>query len=127
MLMYYDTRPSVFCGVFDFYTYEKLKGYYPLYWYGMFYDMENEVRAENDVENIYTLCGVDNNGKALCIVTYYTDDDSAPEKSVKLDFGREGKYEVYLLDKEHDGELIDTIEDLTFTSPVHSCVLIKEI
>ncbi|MBO5229857.1 MAG: hypothetical protein J6B52_00395, partial [Clostridia bacterium] len=27
MLMYYDTRPSVFNGVFDFYTYEKLKGY----------------------------------------------------------------------------------------------------
>ncbi len=25
MLMYYDARPSVFNGVFDLYTYEKLK------------------------------------------------------------------------------------------------------
>ena len=27
ILMYYDTRPSAFNGVFDFYTFEKLKGY----------------------------------------------------------------------------------------------------
>lgn len=46
MLMYYDTRPSVFCGAFDFYTYEKLKGYYPLYWYGMMYDALGEVPSE---------------------------------------------------------------------------------
>ena len=30
MLMYYDTRPSVFCGAFDFYSGKPLKGYYPL-------------------------------------------------------------------------------------------------
>lgn len=126
MLMYYDTRPSVFCGMFDFYTYEKLKGYYPLYWYGKFYDLKNEVRAENDIENIHTLCGVDENGRALCIVTYYTDDD-AGEKSFAVDFGRSGKYEIYLLDGSHDGELVNTTDALNFTMQANTCIMIKEI
>ena len=127
MLMYYDTRPSAFNGAFDYYTYEKLKGYYPLYWYGIFYDMEHEVRAENSIENIYTLCGVDKDGKALCVVTHYSDNDQTEEKTVKLDFGREGRFEIYLLDKDHDGVLVDTTDKLTFTMPVHSCILVKEI
>jgi len=46
MLMYYDARPSVFNGVFDFYSYEKLKGYYAFYWYGMLYDCEKEIPAK---------------------------------------------------------------------------------
>ena len=127
MLMYYDTRPSVFNGAFDFYTYEKLKGYYPLMWYGKFYDMENEVRAENKIENIYSLCGVDKDGKVLCIVTHYSDDDNTEAKEICVDFGRKGNFEIYLLDLEHDGELIKTTDELSFTMPVHSCVMIKEI
>ncbi|MBR3597359.1 MAG: hypothetical protein IKL47_10345 [Clostridia bacterium] len=46
MLMYYDTRPSVCNGIFDFYSYEKLKGYYAFYWYGMLYDCEKEIPAK---------------------------------------------------------------------------------
>lgn len=127
MLMYYDTRPSVFCGAFDLYTYEKLKGYYPLYWYGMFYDMKNEVRAENEIEDIHTICGVDENGKILCVLTYCTDDDNASEKSFSVDFGKDGRYEIYLLDESRDGELIDTTSDLNFTMEANTCVMIKEI
>ena len=128
MLMYYDTRPSAFCGAFDFYTYRPLKGYYPLYWYGKFYDMDHEVRCENQPENIYTLAGVDKNGKALATVTYYTEeDDTAKDKEVAVDFGKEGEYEIYLLDADHDGELISTTKDLTFTLKPCSFILIKEI
>lgn len=127
MLMYYDTRPSAFCGAFDFYTYEPIKGYYPLMWYGKFYDMESEIRCEAEPENIYTLCGIDNNGKILCVVTNYSDDDNAETKEIKIDFGRKGKYEIYSLDSEHDGELVKTTDELSFTMPVHSCFMIKEI
>lgn len=127
MLMYYDTRPSVFNGVFDFYTYEKLKGYYPLCWYGKFYDTEREIPAENSVENIYSLCGADAHGKTLTVVTYYTDDDLAENKTVLVDFGREGKYEIYLLDDEHDAQLVDTTDSLVFDMKNCSAVLIKEI
>ena len=127
MLMYYDTRPSCLNGVFDFYTYEKLKGYYPLYWYGMLYDYENEIPSENKIENIYSLCGVNKDGKILAVVTYYSDDDNAESKNVELDFGKEGKYEIYLLDREHDGESIGVTDNLKFSMSIHSSVLIKEV
>lgn len=127
MLMYYDTRPSSFNGVFDFYTVEPLKGYYALYWYGMFYDAVKEIRAKNKIENIYSLCGVDENGKVLSVVTYYSDDDNSENKKVKVDFGKKGNYEIYLLDGEHDGELVKTSDVLEFDMKIHSAVLIKEI
>lgn len=127
MLMYYDTRPSELCGAFDFYTYEKLKGYYPLKWYGMFYDMKAEIRCETFVDGIYTLCGVDENDKVLCALTYYTDNDNAPSKNVKLDFGCESEYEIYLLDNENDGEFAGKTKELEFEMSCHSCILIKEI
>jgi len=127
MLMYYDTRPSAFNGAFDFYTAKPLKGYYPFYWYGMFYDMEYEIPAENSVENVYTLCGVDENGKVLSIVTYYTDDDNAADKTVKMDFGKSGKYEIYLLDEDHTNDLVSTTDDLTFTMKNQTNILIKEV
>lgn len=127
MLMYYDTLPSIFNGAFDFYTAKPLKGYYPLYWYGMFYDMKAEIPSENTIDNVYTLCGIDNNGKVLAVVTYYNDDDNATDKSVSLDFGKNGNYEIYLLDEEHTNELVYTTDNLTFTMKNHNCILIKEI
>ena len=127
MLMYYDTRPSTWNGVFDFLSQKPLKGYYPLYWYGMFYDLQKEIPAENSIEDVYSLCGVDENGKALAVVTYFIDDDTAGDKTVKLDFGRPGNYEIYLLDDEHTNELVATTDDLTFTLKNYTCILIKEI
>ncbi len=127
MLMYYDTLPNAFNGIFDFYTYDPLKGYYTLYWYGMFYDMEREIPADNSIENVHTLCGVDKNGKVLSVVTYYADDDQAADKTVSLDFGKSGNYEIYLLDKEHSNELVSTTDNLTFTMQNQTCILIKEV
>ena len=127
MLMYYDTRPSAFCGAFDLYTYEKLKGYYPLYWYDKFYDMETSVACTEKCENVYGLCGVDKDGKAMAVITYYSENDDTPAIDLKVDLGKEGKYEVYRVDKDHDGELVDITSDLTFNLPIHSFILIKEI
>ena len=127
MAMYYDTRPGVFCGAFDLYTYRPIKGYYPLAWYGKFYDMEASVKCTDRPENVYTLCGVDKDGKAMAIVTHYNEDDDASAIDVSVDFGKEGTYEVYRVDKECNGELAATTSDLTFNLPVHSFVLIKEI
>ena len=126
MLMYYDTRPSVFNGIFDFYSYEKLKGYYPMFWYSYFYKLQNEIRAENELENIYYLCGEDKDGKTTTMLTYYSDDDNAPNKKISLDFSKSAKYEVYLVDEKNNGELIALTEELVFDMKVHSCLLIKE-
>lgn len=125
MLMYYDARPCVFNGLFDFYTLEPLKGYYPFLWYGMLYGRE-EVRCADQPEHIYSLCGVDENGKTLTLLTHYDENDDAAERTVRLDLGRSASYEVYVLDKDHDGTLLCETDDLTFTLPVHTCLMIKE-
>ncbi len=126
MLMYYDTRPSIFCGAFDYYTCEPLKGYYPLYYYGMFYDMQCEIRAVSSPENIYSLCGMDANGKLTAVVTYYTDDDNAGEKQISVDFGRSGDFEAYLVDEEHTNEKTALPDGMAMTLRPNSIVLIKE-
>ena len=127
MMMYYDTRPSAFNGAFDYYTLRPLKGYYPLYWYGMFYDMKNEVRTVDSIDNIHTLAGVDENGKVLSVITYYTEtEETAEDKTFAVDFGNSGEYELYLLDESHDGELVKTTAKLTLTMTPNSCVLIKQ-
>ena len=89
-----------------------------------------EIPCDTKLEDIYTLCGVKEDGKILATVTHYTDKDfdgEVAEKTVKLDFGRSGNFEVYLLDNEHDGELVNVTENLEITLPVHTSILIKEI
>lgn len=126
MLMYYDTRPSVFNGVFDYYTYAPLKGYYPLKWYGEFYDLKNEIRTISQPKDIYTLCGVDEKEKITAIITHYSDNDEKENVQVNIDFGKKSQFDVYFLDRDHNGELIKTTDDLIFDMPIYSCVLIKE-
>lgn len=127
MLMYYDARPTVFNGMFDFYTLRPLKGYYPFLWYGMLYDMEAEIACTGDLpENLYALAGVDAVGKALAVLTYYTDEEDQPATELSVDFGEQGQYEVYLLDEAHDAELVEETDVLTFTIRPNTCIMILE-
>lgn len=126
MLMYYDTRPGIWCGAFDYITCKPLKPYYSLYWYGKFYDMEHYVKAQTEIEDIYAICGVDKDRKSLCALTYYSHEEK-PNKQIKLDFGKDNaRYEIYAVDNEHNGELIKETSDLTFDLCRLSMLLIKE-
>ena len=127
MLMYYDTRHSPFCGAFDYYSYEPLKGYYPLMWYGKFYDLAGYVPCLTAADHLYTLCGVDKDGKALAVITYYNDDDASADRQVSVDFGREGEYEICLLDEVHDGENMGVTDRLEFTMKNCTAILIREL
>ena len=86
-----------------------------------------EIRCESSIEDIYTLCGVDKNDKVLCVLTHYSDDDATGAKSVKVDFGRKGKYEIYFLDEKHDAEPVAITDKLELTMMNNSCVMIKEV
>ena len=103
MLMYYDTRLSAFNGAFDFYSLRPLKGYTPLAWFGRFYDMDHTVPVQTQVPDIYPLCAVDTDGKIMCMVTYYTENDAAPTRTITLECGRDVTFDVYWLDEAHDG------------------------
>lgn len=126
MLMYYDTRPSKFNGLFDFYSAEPLKGYYPFLWYSYFYDAAREIPAENEIADIYPICCRTAEGKALAMITYYTNDDAAEPKEIALDFGEPGQYDLFLLDETHDGDCIKTADALTFTIAPDTCLFVKE-
>lgn len=88
--------------------------------------MVADIKCETNVENIHTLCGVDD-AKVLIVITNYSDDDNAGEKTLKIDYDKKGKFEVYLLDEEHDSDLVKTTEELEATMKNNSCVMIKEI
>lgn len=126
MLMYYDTRPSKFNGMFNYYDYAPLKGYYPMMWYGKFYDLNHEVRAISQPEDVYTLCGVGKDGKLMAVITHYSKNDAKENVQVELDFGKESQYDIYVLDKDVDGELVKTTSNLIFDMPVYTSILIIE-
>ena len=129
MLMYYDARPNcALNGLFAPYTLEPLKGYYPFLWFGMLYG-RREIRAEEPSGHIYSLCGIDENGKTLTLLTHYADDDAEKAETVTLDFGKKENavYEVSLLDETHDGIIVGTTQDLTFTLPLHTSLMIREL
>ncbi len=126
MLMYYDARPSAFNGLWDMYFYDKLPTWYSFKWYSEMYELEREVLCENKVQDIYTLCGIDKNGKVRAVITHYNKEDDTPEKEISVDFGRSGEFEIYLLDKDNDAVLVNTTSELTFKLPVHSAIMIKE-
>jgi len=125
MLMYYDFRPTVFCAAFDAYTLEPLKGYYSFLWFTHLMDLD-EIVCENKCDNLYTLCGVNAEGKATAIITHFNENDNAPDKEVKVDFGKCREYEVYLNDDDHTNEYLGTFTDLTFTMKRNSGILIIE-
>ncbi len=128
MLMYYDTRPSKMCGIFDTYHDTPLKGYYAMAWYGALYDAVAEVRCENEPEGIYTLCGIKEDGKTIATVTYYQPEEGAEAKDIRLDFGKpNAQYEIYLTDDTHDGELITVTDKLEFRLALYSILLVKEV
>ncbi len=127
MLMYYDVRPSCFNGVFDFYTYAPKKGYYPLFFYGQFYAMTQVLRPTKLPPHLYAVAGADADGKILCALTYYDDGHTASEeRSVTLDFGRNVRFSVHLLDETHDGEQIAVTDTPRFVMRNHSVLFLRE-
>ena len=109
MMMYYDARPSGFNGMFAPYTVEPLKGYYPFVAFNNLYKMGNSVESESDSKNLY-ITAAKGEDKIAAMFTYFVDDDNAAAEKLSLDikhmpFGK-ATVSYYILDKEHDLELI---------------------
>ncbi|MBO5439815.1 MAG: hypothetical protein J6A53_04080 [Clostridia bacterium] len=100
MIMYYDARPGTFNGLFDFYTMEPLKGYYPFYIYANLYEMENQIEAICDDKDIYVV-GAKNSDKCGLMVTYYSENDNDGAKKVTLDIDGfdASRLKFYLIDE----------------------------
>ena len=110
MLMYYDARPCGMNGLFDTdYVCDRLKGYYPFLMFNSLYQQKEAVKPEIEGEDIYAAAAVGDEQNVM--LSYFNDDDNAPEKEVKITFknvenGGRVRLEYYLLDEDHDAELV---------------------
>ena len=109
-LMYYDARPCSMNGMFDTDFLTPLKGYYPFLMFSSLYKLGTSISTSCECEEIYSTAAT--NGKdAALLVSYFNDDDNAPEKQVEIEFTNLPDFKVanaeyYLLDESHDNELI---------------------
>ncbi len=106
MLMYYDARPCTMNGLFSF-VYERYKGYYAVAAWGEMLKMGKECYSHSEIPDIYVTAAKGEDGKTLTVLTYYTDNKNAVEKSftVKLK-GEKEAVNIYLLDEEHNFDKI---------------------
>ena len=83
MLMYYDARPCAMNGMWDFYTFRPLKGYYPFYIYANLFELGNSVSYTTDDPDIY-ITAATNGEKSGAMIVYYAEDDSKMGKKVTI-------------------------------------------
>ncbi len=57
---------------------------------------------------------------------FYTDAKNARDNNFKVNLRQGGEYEIYLVDNDHNGEMISTITNLELTMKPNTIVLIKE-
>jgi hypothetical protein len=97
---------SLFCTDFVF---ECLKGYYPFYMFNQLYKLGAAVEVAYESKDVWAVAAKGDEQNVM--LTYYQDDDTAPEKTVKVEFknvenANGVRLEYYCLDEEHDCELV---------------------
>jgi len=130
MLMYYDARPCGFNGLFDMYTLEPLKGYYPFVMFSRLYDIKEQNEATSDDLDVYVASAC-NGEKCATMISWFTDDDNEVKKTVKIKFnGRDmSGAKISLLDENHtmndyyDSEIKDN--EITISLKRNSVILIE--
>ena len=128
MMMYYDARPgTILNGMFDFYTFRVMKGYYPFKMFNELYRLGNSCSVSTEDKDIYAAAAKDEAGNQAIMLCYYTDDDTAAQKkTLQLDVtGGARCYEMYLLDGNTDAELVGTLETGAITLAPNTVVLLK--
>lgn len=85
MLMYYDVRPGVFDGLFDYYTYAPREPYYVFHAWNKLLKLGKQLEVNVDEKNLYATAATDSNGKTAILVTRYNEDNNVvAKKKIKL-------------------------------------------
>ena len=106
MLMYYDARPSVFNGLFDFYTLRPLKGYYPFLAWSELAALGHQIAADTQGRpGVYAAAASDGKGKVGVLVSRFFESDRLPgplELMLKIKGLPSAGLKARLLDASHD-------------------------
>lgn len=132
MAMYYDARPSSWCGLFDTDMLEPLKPYYAFYLFRELRRLGTYIPTEYRGGNVYSCAATDGSNSAV-LLSNYSDDDSAPAENVMLQVknaASNSKIEIYALDENNNGELIDSFDsngdiELELNIPLFTTLLVK--
>ena len=136
-LMFYDARPCPFNSLFDSdIVRERRKGYYTFYMFNQLYKLDGAVETRSESEDLYAVAAKGEEQNVM--LSYFNDDDGAPDKTVTVELrnveNKNGvKVECYLLDKDHDGELVreeifsSTDFNLTLKMPLYSVYLLRTV
>ena len=135
MLMYYDARPGGMNGLYcTDRIYECLKGYYPFYMFNRLYRDGTAVEAVQESEDVWAAASIGESRHVM--LSYYNDDDQAPEKTVKVtyknvDSEKGVRLSYYCLDADHNCDLVreEIFTAKEFSSyikmPLHSTWLLE--
>jgi hypothetical protein len=129
MLMYYDARPCVWNGMFDYYTLRPLKGYYPFIMFSYLYELGNYSECGSDDEDVYVIAAENGEERAV-MLTHYRADKQKTEKTVtlKLSGVPDGIWQAELLDDENTMTVKAlTVKDgmLSVTMPSDCVIFLK--
>ncbi len=108
-LMFYDARPGGMNSLFDTdIISERLKGYYPFYMFNRLYRLGSAVPVLHEAESLWAVAAKGEEQNAMIV---YYNDDTLPEKTVKVSFQNVAnengvRLEYYLLDETHDCALV---------------------
>lgn len=104
MLMYYDARPEkIYNGLFDSNTLLPLKGYYVFKMFSELYKLGKQTSCISDDKDVYALSAA-GKGNMAAMITYYTMDNAAEAKKIKIELNDLNKIDVYVLNDMYDGE-----------------------
>ena len=103
ILMYYDARPeTIFNGLFDFYTYAPLKGYYAFYAWSRLRAAGTAVQVDVGGKDLLCAAAVDGSGHhGAALVVRYTDDDNVhADQTVTVSLPGVTAVRVHLTDRD---------------------------
>lgn len=107
MLMYYDARPSVFNGLFDFYTLRPIKGYYAISLFNELYKAGTQIACDNGNDGVYALGAADGSGAVKLMIACFTDDDTVTESrkiKIKVEGMKNTELKRFLVDSDTNEE-----------------------
>ena len=119
MLMYYDARPCVFNGMFDYYTLKPLKGYWPFAAFNELYKLGIHCSSSSDDESIYVTAAKNSDGGRAVMIAFFEDNDKAKSRGITLSGDDFSSYTFKLLDKHHD------LEELPLSADVNGDIQIE--
>jgi len=133
MLMYYDARPCVFNGLFDFYTYAPLKTYYVFLAWSKLAALGRQIAVDTQGKNGIYAVGASDGAKTGILISRFFEPDELPGDlpvTLVLKNGDLRGAKLYRIDREHDLAEVpcraDADGSLRFSMPANTLVYLEK-